>query len=140
MRNAFGVRRLATLGLALVPSTAVATGPFDGSWTVVVACAQAPDGAKAYRWQFTAQVRDGSLLGQYNKPGNIPSGTLRGQVGPAGVAHLTMEGLTGDPDYSLSRVHAGSPIHYTATAQFTTRSGTGTRDQSRRCDLSFSKI
>jgi hypothetical protein len=33
-----------------------------------------------------------------------------------------MDGLTGDPDYSLSRVHAGTPIHYTATAQFTARS------------------
>lgn len=139
MRKSFGVRRLATLGSALVPSLAVATGPFDGSWNVVVACGQAPDGAKAYRWQFTARVQDGSLLGQYNQPGKIPSGTLRGQIEPTGVARLTMEGLTGDPDYSLSRVHAGSPIHYTATAQFTTRSGTGTRDQSRHCDLSFSK-
>jgi hypothetical protein len=140
MRNWFGIRRLATLGLAFVPGTAVASAPFDGAWSVVVACSQAPDGAKAYRWQFTAQVRDGSLLGQYNHPGSIPSGTLRGQIEPTGLAHMTIEGLTGDPDYSLSRVHAGSPIHYTATAQFTARSGTGIRDQSRHCDLSFSKI
>ena len=41
---------------------------------------------------------------------------------------------------NLSRVHAGTPIHYTATAQFTARSGTGTRDQARHCDLAFSKI
>jgi len=131
---------LATLGLALVPATAMSSGPFDGSWSVVVACAQAPDGAKAYRWNFTAQVRDGSFLGQYNQPGSIPSGTLSGQIQPTGNAHLTMDGLTGDPDYSLSRVHAGTPIHYTATAQFTARSGTGTRDQARHCDLAFSKI
>jgi hypothetical protein len=111
-----------------------------GSWSVVVACAQAPDGAKAYRWNFTAQVRDGSFLGQYNQPGNIPSGTLSGQIQPTGNAHSTMDGLTGDSDYSLSRVHAGTPIHYTATAQFTARSGTGTRDQARHCDLAFSKI
>jgi hypothetical protein len=140
MRNSFGLRWLATLGLALVPATAMSSGPFDGSWSVVVACAQAPDGAKAYRWNFTAQVRDGSFLGQYNQPGNIPSGTLSGQIQPTGNAHLTMDGLTGDPDYSLSRVHAGTPIHYTATAQFTARSGTGTRDQARHCDLAFSKI
>ena len=140
MRNSFGLRWLATLGLALVPATAMSSGPFDGSWSVVVACAQAPDGAKAYRWNFTAQVRDGSFLGQYNQPGKIPSGTLSGQIQPTGNAHLTMDGLTGDPDYSLSRVHAGTPIHYTATAQFTARSGTGTRDQARHCDLTFSKI
>jgi hypothetical protein len=117
MRNSFGLRWLATLGLVLVPATAMSSGPFDGSWSVVVACAQAPDGAKAYRWNFTAQVRDGSFLGQYNQPGKIPSGTLSGQIQPTGNAHLTMDGLTGDPDYSLSRVHAGTPIHYTATAQ-----------------------
>jgi hypothetical protein len=139
MRKSFGLRWLAPLGLALVPATAMSSGPFDGSWSVVVACAQAPDGAKAYRWNFTAQVRDGSFLGQYNQPGNIPSGTLSGQIQPTGNAHLTMDGLTGDPDYSLSRVHAGTPIHYTATAQFTARSGTGTRDQARHCDLAFSK-
>ena len=109
MRNSFGLRWLATLGLVLVPATAMSSGPFDGSWSVVVACAQAPDGAKAYRWNFTAQVRDGSFLGQYNQPGNIPSGTLSGQIQPTGNAHLTMDGLTGDPDYSLSRVHAGTP-------------------------------
>ena len=140
MRNPFGLRWLATLGLALVPGTALSTGPFDGSWSVVVACAQAPDGAKAYRWNFTAQVRDGSFLGQYNQPGSIPSGTLSGQIQPTGNAHLTMDGLTGDPDYNLRRVHAGTPIHYTATAQFTARSGTGTRDQARHRDLAFSKI
>ena len=117
MRKSFGLRWLAPLGLALVPAPAMSSGPFDGSWSVVVACAQAPDGAKAYRWNFTAQVRDGSFLGQYNQPGNIPSGTLSGQIQPTGNAHLTMDGLTGDPDYSLSRVHAGTPIHYTATAQ-----------------------
>jgi len=47
MRNSFGLRWLATLGLVLVPATAMSSGPFDGSWSVVVACAQAPDGAKA---------------------------------------------------------------------------------------------
>ena len=109
MRNSFGLRWLATLGLALAPATAMSSGPFDGSWSVVVACAQAPDGAKAYRWNFTAQVRDGSFLSQYNQPGNIPSGILSGQIQPTGNAHLTMDGLTGDPDYSLSRVHAGTP-------------------------------
>jgi hypothetical protein len=41
---------------------------------------------------------------------------------------------------SAMTVHAGTPIHYTATAQFTARSGTGTRDQARHCDLAFSKI
>jgi hypothetical protein len=122
------------------PFKGMLSSPFDGSWSVVVACAQAPDGAKAYRWNFTALVRDGSLLGQYNQPGNIPSGTLSGQILPTGNAHLTMTGLTGDPDYNLRRVPAGFPIHYTVTAQFMARFGTGSRDQARHCDLTFSKI
>ena len=42
-------------------------------------------------------MRDGSFLGQYNQPGNIPSGTLSGQIQPTGSAHLTMDGLTSDP-------------------------------------------
>jgi hypothetical protein len=139
MRNTFGLP-WAALGLALVSTTAWSNGPFDGSWAVIVTCVQAPDGAKGYNWQFPAQVRDGSLVGQYNQPGNIPSGTLSGQIGPTGEAHLTMNGLAGDPDYNLSRVRAGSPIHYTTTAQFSARSGTGKRDQARSCDLTFSKI
>ena len=36
MRNSFGLRWLATLGLALVPATAMSSSPFDGSWSVVV--------------------------------------------------------------------------------------------------------
>ena len=130
---------LIMLSLSFGTSVAPAATPFDGTWNVVVSCTQAPDGARGYRWQFTAQVRDGSLVGQYNQPGNIPSGTLRGQIEPTGVAHLTMQGLTGDPDYALKRVRAGSTIHYTVTAQFNTRSGTGTRDQARPCSLSFSR-
>jgi len=110
MRNSFGLCWIAIFGVVLVPATAMSSGPFDGSWSVVVACAQASDGAKAYRWAFTAQVRDGWLTGQYNQPGSIPSGTLSGQIQPTGNARLTMDGLTGEPDYSLSRVRAGTPI------------------------------
>jgi hypothetical protein len=91
MLNSSGLCWLAALGVALIPATAMSGGAFDGSWSVVVACAQAPDGAKAYRWNFTAQVRDGSVLGQYNQPGNIPSGTLSGQIQSTGDAHLRMD-------------------------------------------------
>ena len=58
----------ATIGLAFAPVTAISGGPFDGSWNVVVVCAQAPDGAKGYTWRFLAQVRDGSFLNQLIKP------------------------------------------------------------------------
>ena len=43
MRNSFGLGWLTTLGLALVPATAMSAGPFDGTWSVIVACAQAPE-------------------------------------------------------------------------------------------------
>jgi hypothetical protein len=39
---------------------------FDGKWNVVIGCDQASDGALAYRWYFTAEIRKGSLLGQYH--------------------------------------------------------------------------
>jgi hypothetical protein len=93
-------------------------------------------------WQGAAPVKGHEMIPALSgtPPTGVPSGTMSGQIQPTGNAHLTMDGLTGDPDYSLSRVHAGTPIHYTATAQFTARSGTGTRDQARHCDLAFSKI
>jgi hypothetical protein len=124
--------------------TSVAPAPpqinqFDGSWNVNMTCGQAADGAKGYTWAFTAQVRNGVLVGQFNKPGSMPSGTLSGQIQSSGSARLTMDGLTGDPDYNLNRLRAGTPIHYPVTAQFSGRAGTGTREEGRHCDLTFSR-
>ena len=122
MRNS--LRWLATLGLALAPASAMSSGPFDGSWSVVVGCAQAPDGAKAYTWHFTAQVRDGSFLGQYNQPGNIPSGTLSGQIQPTGNALFLGLSLWGPP-YFPPRWRPAPPPPYPPPAALVASGGGG---------------
>jgi len=36
-------------------------GRFDGTWTVILDCAKAPDGALGYTFQFDAAVKKGYL-------------------------------------------------------------------------------
>ncbi len=125
--------------LAGDPASAWPQGIFDGAWNVTVVCKQAPDGALPYTWSFTAAVRTGMLMGNYRAPGTIPSGTLSGQIDAAGNAILSMRGLTGKPDYSVDRVHPGSPFAYTVTAHFTVGHGSGRRNELRECSLDFDK-
>ena len=131
---------LAVAGAAAPGAGAIAAQPFDGTWDVVIYCARAPDGAGGYRWHFQAQVREGALLGQYHQPGANASGTLSGQIEPDGHALLSMVGRTGRTEYTVGHVQPGTPFHYTATARFDARSGSGQRNELRACSLSFSKI
>ena len=131
---------LAVLGSAATPpAPASAAQPFDGSWQVVIDCAPTPDGARPYRWRFEAQVREGSLLGQFHEPGTNSSGTLSGIIRPNGDALLRMNGNTGSPQYSVGQVAVGTPFHYTVTAHFAATSGSGQRNELRQCDLTFTR-
>jgi hypothetical protein len=112
---------------------------FDGTWNVTVACAKAPDGALPYSWYFQADVRKGAMLGHYQKPEAIPSGTLSGQIGADGDALLLMEGLTGDVGHTLGKVNPGTPFRYSITAHFDANHGTGKRNEGRACALDFVK-
>jgi len=75
----------------ILPAQSAANQVFDGTWNVTVDCAKAPDGALPYSWLFPANVRRGTILGHYQKPETIPSGTLSGQIGADGDALLIME-------------------------------------------------
>jgi hypothetical protein len=112
---------------------------FDGTWNVTVACAKAPDGALPYSWLFSAEVRRGAIVGHYQKPEHVPSGTLSGQIGTNGDASLIMQGLTGNTGYTLGKIDPGSPFHYTITARFDAKHGTGKRNEGRDCGLDFVK-
>jgi len=127
--------------VALLPTMAGAAGlqKFDGAWRVTVDCAEASDGARGYHWSFPVQVRGSVMRGQRGTPGAINSATISGRIGPDGAALLSVSGRTGDPDYSVGRVAAGYPFHFTATAHFDERSGSGKRNELRPCDLSFVK-
>ena len=136
------MRRASLLAAIIVVASSVsglAASPFDGRWNVVVSCGAAPDGAKGYRWQFPATVKDGVLRGQFRTPGASPSGTLSGRVDASGDALLTMTGRTGDPDYAIARVAGGSPIHYTVRAHLAANSGSGERQEARSCQIGFSR-
>jgi hypothetical protein len=135
----------AILGAALsaacpiLPAHSAANQVFDGTWNVTVSCAKAPDGALPYTWLFPADVRSGAVLGHYQKPEDIPSGTLSGQIAVDGNALLTMEGLTGKIGYTLGKVNPGTPYRYTIKVHFHADHGTGTRNEGRACTLDFAK-
>jgi hypothetical protein len=112
---------------------------FDGTWNVTVGCAKAPDGALPYTWLFLAEVQRGSMLGYYHKPGTVPSGTLSGQIGAGGDAVLTMQGLTGNTNYTVGYLNPGTPFRYTITSHFDSAHGTGKRNEMRNCVLDFVK-
>src|SRR5947209_7265389 len=103
MRQAIALAA-AIASAGVTPILAAPPQPFDGSWEVVIDCAQTPDGARAYRWRLDAQVRGGSLLGQFHEPGTNASGTLTGVVQPNGEALLRMTGNTGSPMYTVGHV------------------------------------
>jgi hypothetical protein len=121
------------------PAWAAADRSFDGTWGVRLHCGRAPDGALGYNWAFSAQVTGGNLEGHYRPPGAIPSGTLTGHIDAGGDALLTMQGLTSNPEYSISRVDPGSPIHYTVKAHFGGDHGSGQRVEGRPCELDFTR-
>jgi hypothetical protein len=122
-----------------LPAQSAANHVFDGTWNVTVACAKAPDGALPYSWYLQADVRRGAMLGHYQKPEFIPSGTLSGQIGADGDALLIMQGLTGEIGHTLGKVNPGTPFRYTITAHFDANHGTGKRNEGRACSLDFAK-
>lgn len=40
---------------------------FDGTWTTIVDCAKASDGALGYTLQFDSKVNDGVLIGEHDQ-------------------------------------------------------------------------
>ena len=122
-----------------LPAQSAGNQVFDGTWNVSLGCAKAPDGALPYTWSFSAEVQRGSILGYYNKPGIVPSGTLSGQIGAGGDALLIMQGLTGNTNYTVGYANPGTPFRYTITAHFDSANGTGKRNEMRNCVLDFVK-
>jgi hypothetical protein len=124
---------------ATVAARAAGTQAFDGTWAVTVICETALDGARGYTWMFRAGVHDGALLGHYNPPGAVPSGTLSGQITSEGSGVFVMRGLTGDRIATVGRVNPGTPFSYTANVHFDRAHGTGKRNELPACALDFVK-
>ncbi|HEX3865007.1 MAG TPA: hypothetical protein VHY35_25240 [Stellaceae bacterium] len=131
------VLALATVGSSVADADPAT--PFDGVWNVVIACADASDGAASYTLRFSAQVRSGAMLGQFSSVQTSAMATVSGQIQPNGQAFLRVDGKTGDIVYTVGRVRPGTPYHYTVNARFAGNAGSGTRNELRSCNLNFTK-
>jgi hypothetical protein len=127
---------LASPALAQNPSAA---NRFDGHWAVFVACPQAADGALPFSWSLAADVRNGQLHGQYRNPGEVPSMSLDGRIGPDGSAQFVARGLAGVASYNITNAARGSPFSHTVVARFDSARGAGTWTAGRVCNLTFTK-
>ncbi len=116
-----------------------AASPFDGTWAVVVTCPTAADGAFGYIYHFSAAVVDGVLHGENGVRGMPSWLALDGRIQSDGSAVLAADGLTGQPQYSVGRVVKLTPYHYRVNARFGASHGTGTRIETRPCNLDFAR-
>lgn len=125
--------------LGLISTAALAQTPsaFDGNWAVSQTCGPTADGARGYTWTFWAQVTNGVLRGVYGTEGRPPWMRLEGPIAPDGSATLIGHGQSGDPDYAVGHVRAGTTVNYRVTARFSGSRGSGRRIDTRPCDLSF---
>jgi hypothetical protein len=117
--------------VAVATMPALAAGPFDGTWSVLISCDTGPDGARGYNWRFDANVLNSQASGSYNQGAAEATGALTGKIQPDGNALLTVRGKTGRPEFSLKAVKAGSPIYYTLASKCDGGCATGQRNEGR---------
>lgn len=127
---------VATVGAG---TPALASGPFDGIWSVTLTCPTAPDGATGYSFYFAARVKDGVLHGERGTRGQSGWLALDGQLQPDGTAILFAKGLTGPTNYNVGRVPPLTQYEYHVNAHFDAVQGTGTRTEIRPCAFYFRK-
>ena len=136
MRGGWLVVGLASAGF-WGAGTAADANRFDGTWTTIVECATAPDGAFGYTKQFDSKVKDGMLVGESDREGQPGWLRIEGRIEADGKASLLARGLTSDPKYSVERVPTLSRYSYHVEAQFDDKRGAGRRVELRKCDVSF---
>ncbi|HZQ62497.1 MAG TPA: hypothetical protein VFC24_14170 [Casimicrobiaceae bacterium] len=128
------------LGLGCALASAQPAGDaqrFDGTWTTIVECANAPDGALGYSKQFDSTVKDGMFFGESDREGQPGWLRIQGRIDPTGKATLLARGLTSDPKYSVDRVPNLTRYSYRVDARFDDKRGIGSRIELRKCDLTF---
>ena len=137
---------LCILGMLAALWTATATaqtsdpGRFDGKWGVTLVCPKAPDGALAFTYVFTADIKDAMLHGENGLAGHSGWMSLDGRIPSDGATTLEAQGLTSHSDYNLNYAKTGVPYHYPVTAHFDGDYGTGKWVTSRICNFTFRKL
>ena len=128
------MKRLCILLTALASPAYAQSTPFDGVWSVTIACPAIADAA-GYTLRFPARVTEGDLLGQNQAPGAPGYLRLAGHIQPDGTALLDAQGLVGNPRVALGQVPTLTPYRYAATTRFSGNHGQGNRVTTRPCTL-----
>ena len=140
------MRVLASCVLAAIvgglPAMAMAQAtPFDGTWNVTLTCppTSEKEGAKGYTHKFPAEVKDGQLLGEYGKEGELGWQRLRGQIAANGSASLMLDGIVSNSEYAVGHSPAGKAFRYQVRAKFEASAGAGQRTSGRVCEFRFAR-
>jgi hypothetical protein len=113
---------------------------FDGVWDVTVVCGNDPNSAAhGYKYDFTAQVKNGVLHGEHGVQGRPSWLAIDGTINAEGTAYISAVGLTGEPRATVGYVGQGTPYTYHINAHFDGARGSGSRIELRPCSYVFVK-
>jgi hypothetical protein len=133
----------AVSSMLLAPQAKAASSAFDGTWAVTLYTPEYKDPtgvvARAYTFQFPAQVKDGVLHGEHGTRGQPAWLELDGKIQADGSATLHANGITGQRDYNLGHIETGKPYKYDVNAHFKGRQGSGRRIGGRIGNFTFVK-
>ncbi len=119
------------------------TGPYDGEWSVVLACPDTQDRSglvKGYELTFHVSITDGKLQGQYGAKGAPSSVVYSGEVEPDGTLEVRAVGNTGKSDQSVGKVARGTAYSYTMAGKLERSRGQAVRRELRPCTATFGRL
>jgi uncharacterized caspase-like protein len=114
-------------------------GGFDGRWDVTQACPKSPDGAEAYTFEFTVEVKNSQLHGEHGMAGQPGWLSIDGPIKPDGSAKLDAHGRTGHAQFNVAHAAPGMDFHHLVTASFNGARGSGQWVAIRTCQFTFSR-
>ena len=123
------------------PSALARSAPYDGHWTVTLACPPqaGEDDAKGYVRRFPADVVNGQLRAEYGTRGEPGWHVLTGPIAANGNATLHLEGVVSEPRQAARYATRGRVYKYRVRAHFEPAAGSGKRLGGRACEFSFAR-
>jgi hypothetical protein len=112
---------------------------FDGRWDVTQSCPNSPDGAAAYAFEFTAEVKNSKLHGEHGLTGRPGWLSIDGPINVDGSAKLDAHGMTGHQRFNVAHAGPGLEFHHLVTARFDGRHGDGQWVAMRVCRFIFAR-
>ena len=84
-------------------------GGYDGKWSVTLVWPKSPDGALPFAWEFTANVTDATLHGEFGTAGSPGWMAPDGNIQPNGAANLKAHGSNRHSAHNLKNGARGMP-------------------------------